>query len=376
MASDIYEVVERIPAGDGHALAAAFATASGKADSPEPATPEPATPELATATPEPPALEDAAAEEWDEAAGSASGRAAAGTGPVEVADDSIEEEAELIEEVVDVPLPAMRPRRAATQPPPPPPGRAGDARPTPFTGREGLITQAVAMAAPSAAMAGAGTRVGVGQTAPVPLTELATARLIRPEDGNAAFEIGAGGVLIVRVVERILSRTEEVVVSCGDLSFEPATRRVRGAKSSEPFGADDKHLFIVSGQGYLVAAPAGHTFTAVSLDDDILYLRESLVYAFEQHLRWENGNVPGSSGQMHVVQFRGQGCVAVRSKRPLLSLKLGSDRVVYVEADVLAGWIGRVVPRLVTPAAGGGSSAPFVECSGEGVVLIEDQGGA
>jgi uncharacterized protein (AIM24 family) len=246
-----------------------------------------------------------------------------------------------------------------------------EARPEPI--REGLLTQAVALALPSAAAEGAGTRVGIGQTAPLPLTTLATARLIRPEDGDAPFEIGAGGVLIVRVNERVLSRTEEVVVSCGDLAFEPATRRVRGAATGEVFGEGDNNLFIVTGKGYLVAAAAGQVFTAVALDDDILYLRETLVFAFEDQLRWENGNVPGSNGQMHVVQFRGTGCVVVRSRRPLLSLKLAAERVVYVEASVLAGWIGRVVPRLVTPAAGGTSSAPFVECAGEGVVLIEDQ---
>ena len=246
-----------------------------------------------------------------------------------------------------------------------------DARPLPVD--EGLVTQAVALALPSAAAEGAATRVGIGQTAPLPLTELATARLIRPEDGNAPFEIGAGGVLIVRVNDRVISRTEEVMVSCGDLAFEPATRRVRGAATGEIFGEDDKSLFIVTGRGYLVAAAGGQVFTAVALDEDILYLRETLVFAFEDQLRWENGNVPGSNGQMHVVQFRGTGCVVVRSRRPLLSLKLGADRVVYVEASVLSGWIGRVVPRLVTPAAGGKSSAPFVECAGEGVVLIEDQ---
>jgi uncharacterized protein (AIM24 family) len=245
-----------------------------------------------------------------------------------------------------------------------------EARPEPI--HEGLLTQAVALAVPSAAAGGAGTRVGIGQIAPLPLTELATARLIRPDDGDAPFEIGAGGVLIVRVDERVLSRTEEVVVSCGDLAFEPATRRVRGAATGEIFGDGDKNLFIVTGKGYLVAAAAGQVFTAVALDEDILYLRETLVFAFEDQLRWENGNVPGSNGQMHVVQFRGTGCVVVRSRRPLLSLKLKAERVVYVEASVLAGWIGRVVPRLVTPAAGGKSSAPFVECAGEGVVLIED----
>ena len=140
-------------------------------------------------------------------------------------------------------------------------------------------------------------------------------------------------------------------------------------------------MSIVSGRGYMIVAPAGQTFAAVALDDDILFLRESMVYAFEEALRWETGHVPGAEGELRpllrVVQFRGHGCVALRSKRPLLSLKLTSDRSVRVDARVLAGWIGRVLPRVVSlsPASGQGA-APFVECSGEGVVLLEDQGGA
>jgi hypothetical protein len=55
-------------------------------------------------------------------------------------------------------------------------------------------------------------------------------------------------------------------------------------------------------------------------------------------------------------------------------VKLAPDRVLYADADALAGWIGRVVPRLVQPAAGGKSSAPFVECTGEGVLLLDDTG--
>ena len=53
-------------------------------------------------------------------------------------------------------------------------------------------------------------------------------------------------------------------------------------------------MFQVTGQGHLLAAPLGGQFTAVTLDDDIFYLREDLVFAFEPVLRWENGHVPGS----------------------------------------------------------------------------------
>jgi Flp pilus assembly protein TadD/uncharacterized protein (AIM24 family) len=235
------------------------------------------------------------------------------------------------------------------------------------------VSLAVESAAPSAAAATAATRTAAGHQPPLPLSEFATARLIRPEDGDHALEIGAGGMLLVRVNGKMMSRTEGVVVSGGDLAYEPATRRVRGQQTGEPFGSDGRLLFHVSGKGHLVAAPGGDHFAAVVLDDDILYLREDLVYAFEDALRWENGNVPGSAAAIRMVQLRGSGAVAFRSARPLLSVKLAPERVLYVDADSLAGWIGRVVPRLVAPAAGGKASAPFVECSGEGVILLEER---
>ena len=245
---------------------------------------------------------------------------------------------------------------------------------------EGVITRAVAMAVPSAPAAATGTRVGVGQEPPRPLTDSATRNLIRPEDGDYPLEIGAGGVLIVRVAGRILCRVDDVIVLDGNLSFAPATRHVRGADTGEAFGEPDRPICSVAGRGYLVAAPAGQCFSAVALDDDILYLRESLVHAFEDRLRWENGHVPGASAELRtalrVVQFRGHGCVAVRSRRPLLSLKLASDCTVRVEARVLAGWIGRVVPRMVGASIGVAPRSAFVECTGEGVVLLEDQGAA
>ena len=249
----------------------------------------------------------------------------------------------------------------------------GDAEavPEPVDGA-GAITRAVDMALPSAVASAAASRAAVGHKPPQPVSELATERLIRPEDGHHTFEIGAGGMLIVRVDERVMSRTEGVIVSGGDLAYEPATRHARGSATDEVFGGDDRPMFIVSGHGQLVATPLGEKFAAVSLDDDILYLREDLVYAFEPSLQWENGYVPGSESTIPVVQFRGQGSVAMRSRHPLISIKLMAERVLYVDADVLAGWVGRVIPRIVAPAAGGEGSTAFVECTGEGVVLLDD----
>jgi len=95
------------------------------------------------------------------------------------------------------------------------------------------------------------------------------------------------------------------------------------------------------------------------------------VFAFEASLRWENGNVPGLRGKLPVVQFRGNGAVALRLARPLVRVKLPAQGVVFIDAERLAGWIGRVIPRAVVPPPGGPLGAMCVECTGEGIVLIE-----
>jgi uncharacterized protein (AIM24 family) len=231
----------------------------------------------------------------------------------------------------------------------------------------------VAKAVPASSAVETGLRVAAGSRPPQPLSEFATSRLVRPEDGDHPFEISAGGVLIVRVQDKVFTRTEGVDVTGGKLAYEPAMRRARGQNRAEPFETDGRPMFTVTGKGHLIAAPVGGQFTAVSLDDDIFYLREDLVFAFEPALRWENGHVPGSRNRVPIVQFRGHGAIAFRTERPLLAVKLAQEKVLYVDATALAGWIGRVVPRAVTPADSGPASELFVECTGEGVVLVQEE---
>ncbi len=248
----------------------------------------------------------------------------------------------------------------------------GDGR-RPSTDGQGVISLAVAQAVPSAAAAAGAVRVAVGHTPPTPLSEFATARLIRPEDGDHSFETGAGGFLIARVKGRMFARSEGVSVTGGTLRFQVASRHVRGSSTGEPFASDGRDMFAVSGEGHLIASPLGEHFSVVALDDDILYLREQSVFAFEDQLRWENGHVPGSKATLRMVQFRGTGEVAFRSKRPLLSIKLAPEHVLHVDGSALSGWIGRVVPRAKTASARTDAQDMIIECSGEGVVLVEEQ---
>ena len=244
------------------------------------------------------------------------------------------------------------------------------AEPAPPAAPDGasMISRAVASATPSAT---AGMRTRAGGMPPRPLSELATDDLVRPDDGDDAFEIGANGALIIRVIERVLTRLDGVHITGGDLSYELATRRSRGHNTDEAFDHGGSQLHAVTGRGYLIAVPGKHAFSAVTLDDDILYLREDLVFAFQASLRWENGNVPGLRGKLPVVQFRGDGSLALRLVRPLVRVKLPAQGLVFIDAVRLAGWIGRVIPRAVVPPPGGPLGTMCVECTGEGVVLVE-----
>jgi len=233
----------------------------------------------------------------------------------------------------------------------------------------GMITREVAQVLPSALAAAA--NAAQGHRAPEAVSSFASRKLLRPSEGGQMLEIGAGGILIGQVRKKLFCRTEGIIVSSGELGFEPATRRIHGTQSDETFGHGNATLFEVTGEGYVMVSAHPEVFTALRLDNDILYVREECIFAFDPELRWENGRVPGSD--FAVAQFRGTGCVAIRTPKEPLSVKLTSERVMYVDANVLAGWIGRVVPRYIKPAAGGRSSSPFIECSGEGVVLLHDR---
>jgi len=248
--------------------------------------------------------------------------------------------------------------------------RADPAAPSESLDGASMISRAVESATPSPTPAVV-LRTRAGGTPARPLSELATDDLVRPDDGDDVLEVGANGSLIIRITERVLTRLDGVHITGGDLAYELAMRRSRGHNTDEPFDHGGSQLHAVSGRGYLIAVPGKHTFSAVVLDDDILYLREDLVFAFEGSLRWENGNVPGLRGKLPVVQFRGDGALALRLARPLVRVKLPAQGTVFVDAERLAGWVGRVIPRAVVPPPGGPLGTMCVECTGEGIVLVE-----
>ncbi|MGZ3441224.1 MAG: tetratricopeptide repeat protein, partial [Polyangia bacterium] len=206
---------------------------------------------------------------------------------------------------------------------------------------------------------------------PLPVAAFATARLLRAGALGEPFALAEGGMLVVRVDGKLPTRTFGAIASSGQLTFEPLMRRVRGQPTDEPFGDGADAMFYANGHGLVVVAPRGAKFTALALADDILYVRETALFAFEENLHWENGRVPGGGpDSMRVVQFRGTGRLVLRAARAAFSLKIEPEQPMFVEATALLGWIGRVVPRVLHGQDG--EPTPYVECSGEGVLILEE----
>jgi uncharacterized protein (AIM24 family) len=209
----------------------------------------------------------------------------------------------------------------------------------------------------------------------VPLVGFAVSRLGPPAE--QATWVGAAARLAI--ADGAYVRADAAVACSGVVRWEEAHRRVHGRPTTERLGRDEAPFFRVRGRGELfVSAPFGR-LVPLSLEDDVLYLREDCVVAFEGTVSWEYGHIPRAPVGM--LQFRGRGLVAICARGEPGAVKVSPERPVQVASRHLLGWIGRVVAyggaldlgvgRAGTEA-GASSPGPFpITCEGEGVVLFD-----
>ncbi len=247
--------------------------------------------------------------------------------------------------------------------------------------RAGAITQAVAVAVPSATASHKALRVAQGFSQATSIAEFATEGLVRVSDGSQGIEIGDDGVLVVRVTSKMYCRVGNFDVASVGLSESVAYQRLQGSTSTLAFddspnasyGSANKKAFssehgnsmaVLSGNGTVILQPSsGIRFRALRLEEDIVFIVRKYVCVFDPNLYWENGNLPGA-GNTPVVQFRGDGCIGLQLYCNVLPVKVSPEASISVEASAIVGWVGRVIPKVSSQQTGN------VECQGEGVLLI------
>jgi uncharacterized protein (AIM24 family) len=196
------------------------------------------------------------------------------------------------------------------------------------------------------------------------------------EPTGGPFHLSREG-LAVKVAGEVLSRMIGLVAVVGGLEVKPEVRRRRGRPTQEPFGVGPLQLHRLSGNGLVYLEPGKHRFFAVdltdtggaSVDDDGAYLREEVVFAFEEPVSYENGRITGEGLVLDLVHLKGTGKALLQLEGTMKAMPIPPGAPMVVPLKRLVGWFGRVTPRLMSF---GGQGA--VELTGDGYALLETPG--
>ena len=151
-------------------------------------------------------------------------------------------------------------------------------------------------------------------------------------------------------------------------------RKTRGRTLDEPLGGAAAPVVEISGRGELVLGPAlGQRLLALAIDADPVYVREDALVGFELGVAYENGRLPVGDGEaIAMVQLRGQGAAVVTASERSAALEIGEGKSTALRASRVLGWVGRVVPRGLSPSEAPGALRGFVTFAGEGMVILND----
>jgi hypothetical protein len=256
---------------------------------------------------------------------------------------------------------------SAPEPPPPPPEPVAAA-----TARGGPQT----FAAPAGRAGGSGASISVlsswsdaverrsPETRAVPMVSFVLSSLgLSPGSGVPAM-VKSGAPVRLSTRDGAHVRADAVLASVGASSGERAVRRVRGRPSAEWLGSPLRPFFRLTGPGEVWVAGTSNRWAALTLDEDILYVREDRVLAFDGGVVWEAGRIPGDG--LRMLQFRGRGQVVIQLGGMPSAVRIGEEAPARVSRGALLGWVGRVVahrPRREGPLQ--------ISCEGDGVMLLE-----
>jgi Flp pilus assembly protein TadD/uncharacterized protein (AIM24 family) len=204
------------------------------------------------------------------------------------------------------------------------------------------------------------------------LSQLAASLRLVGEGEASPFAVNEDSVLVT-VRGELLVRTAGMIGFTGTLDFRPEFKRFRGRVTDRPFGEGSERVQRVLGTGAAWVAREGRRFLAVSLGDEGAYLREPMVFGFEEQVNFENGRVPSDvAPDLDLVHLAGIGQVLLSLPGPLRSLEVQVDSPVTVPLEHWVGWQGQIAPRVLAmpwdhPRGG---AALAVELTGEGFALL------
>ena len=217
-------------------------------------------------------------------------------------------------------------------------------------------------------------------TRAIPLSLFATTRLVpayAPGDGrDSAFSLGTN--VRIDVSSGILVRASSVFAFTGTGTWAAVQRLERGRESTRPLGTPESPFLRLAGQGQLMlhtpqeevsVAPRAHPIPLI-LEDDVFYVREDRVVAFDAALGWEAGQIPRLG--LSFLQFHGRGQVTVLAHHEVLAVKVTAKTPTQMSSRHVLGWWGRLVGQGTVNEDSAAAQPPLdLTCEGDGVVLLD-----
>ena len=189
---------------------------------------------------------------------------------------------------------------------------------------------------------------------------------------DAPLSVGPHGELFLSAKHDVMCRLEGLRAVRGDLSTTALHRRVRGKELPTLLGDPVPVMRWRGPVAAVLSPPSGLVFLSMTLADDVLFVRESVLFGFDDRLGWESGTLPLEDDPVPLAQLHGSGVVVLRVARAPAAIPLSEGQEVRVVPEALVGWTGRLFPH----ARGRGATAPYAASSpplsfkGEGVVLV------
>lgn len=224
----------------------------------------------------------------------------------------------------------------------------------------------------------------LGWRAALSLGAFLRARSLGTRAGTGQFELTDEGLLLVRIASAAPSEgvglcTTGTVASSGTLRFRPLPRATEGPAQARSFGEGEDALQLATGTGVIVLSPCGGRFTLLSLRGETLRLQKAYVFGFSASLRYDCTVLPpapaSTSGPppqpelRELLTLRGEGELVLRAATVPYALRVLPGHRCFVELSRLVGWTGTLRPIVHAPLTPTG--APYVECRGDGYVLLE-----
>jgi uncharacterized protein (AIM24 family) len=207
------------------------------------------------------------------------------------------------------------------------------------------------------------------------LASWAGARLVRA--GSVETFAVSEGALAVAVHGELHVRLDGLFATQGKVAFTPEVKRFRGRAIEKPFGDGPLRMHRATGEGSLLFRTAGRRFSALDLGADAAYLREEVLFGFEDALAYENGRVPSSiSAELNLVHLRGRGRFLLATSGEPVSIDVTGGAPLRVPLAALVGWIGGLTPRVCALLDDPGAPVTVaVELAGEGRVIADPVAG-